>query len=152
MEIFARNGDIVFISDKKEVVFNDTRVIIEGMVLDFPGEYEKSGFLAQIVENKEKLFFQVRIEDKNVAYIPYDEIEITEELGDLFGNINILVIKGSKNSIKIYENLEVQYVVPYGDQKDIFFSTLGQHPEAVKSYKVKELANDNEIVFINIEG
>ena len=151
MEIFARNWDVVFISDKKEVVFNDTRVIIDWTVLDFPGEYEKSGFLVQIIEEKEKLFFQVRIEDKNVAYIPYDDIEITEDVWDLFGNINILVIKWTKNSIKIYENLEVQYVVPYGDQKDIFFSTLWQHPEAVKSYKVKELA-DNEMVFINIEG
>lgn len=152
MEIIAKNWDVVFVSDKKDIRFTDTKIIIDGKTLDFPGEYEKSGFLAQIVESKSKLFFTVRIEDKNVAYIPYDDAEITEEIGDLFRNINILVIKWSKNSIKIYENLEVQYVIPYWDQKDIFFSTLWQHPEAVKSYKVKELVNDNEIVFINIEG
>ncbi|EKE26217.1 MAG: hypothetical protein ACD_4C00377G0001 [uncultured bacterium (gcode 4)] len=151
MEIFAKNDNIYVTSDKKEVEFTDTKVIIDWFTIDFPGEYEKSGFMAHVIETQWKLLFQLRIEDKNIAYVPYDELEVTEEVWDIFWSINILIIKWSKNSIKIYENLEVQYVVPYWEAKDVFFSTLWQHPEAVKSYKIKELANENEIVFINVE-
>ena len=150
MEFTKKNWNVVLISDKREVEFDWIKIILDWMALDFPGEYEKSGILAQIAEIWDKLFFQLRVDDKNISYIPYDDIELTEEVLKIFWNIDVLVIKWSKNSIKIYENLEARYVLPYWEAKDIFFTTLGQHPEEVKTYKIKETWMENEVIFINI--
>jgi hypothetical protein len=85
-----------------------------------------------------------------VGYIDHDELEIDEQMADFFWDIDILVMKWSKNSIKTFENLEAKFVVPYGEWKDVFLSTLGQHPDAVSSMKIKELT-ENEVVFVNLD-
>jgi len=51
--------------------------------------------------------------------------------------VDVLIIKGSKDSFKIFENIEAKVVIPYGDAKDIFLNTAGQHPESVNVFKVK---------------
>lgn len=151
MDIQKKWESIVLIWDKKEIVFENWIVNVDWLKIDFPGEYEKSWIMAHVIEKSEKLIFQLRFLDKNVWYINYDELEIDEELADFFWDIDILVIKWSKNSIKIFENLEAKYVVPYWDQKDNFFSTLGQHIESVPSMKIKELLSENDVIFVNLD-
>jgi hypothetical protein len=72
---FLKNqaGNIVISSEKKEITLAENKVVIDGMVIDFPGEYEKSGILTQVREENEKLYFTLQIEGKIVAYIPHVE-------------------------------------------------------------------------------
>ncbi len=152
MEITSKNDQIVITSDKKEITFSSpTSITLDGMVIDFPGEYEKSGFLVTFHEIQEKCLFTLRVEGKNVAYVPTDTLEITEKVVDFLGNIDILILPGDKNATKIFENLETRMVIPYGPEAPLFLTTLGQNIEAVEKYKTKE--SDFEVegtVFLNI--
>ena len=151
MELLKKNGNIVIVSEKREIEFLENAIVLDGMDIDFPGEYEKSGFLLAMHEIQDKRLFCVRIEGKNIAYIPTDTLEITEEVVDFFGNIDILVILGDKNSTKIFENLETYIVLPYGPEKDLFLTALGQHSEAIEKYKVKEADFEGEgVLFLNL--
>lgn len=151
MEITTRNGNILVTSDKKEIEFLPAAINLDGMMIDFPGEYEKSGFLVSHEEIQEKPLFTLRVEGKNIAYVPTDTLEITEEIVDFFGNIDILILKGDKAATKIFENLETYIVLPYGSEKNVFLSSLGQNIEAIDKYKTKEGDFESEgTIFLNI--
>ncbi|MDD2565542.1 MAG: hypothetical protein PHZ26_03040 [Candidatus Gracilibacteria bacterium] len=151
MDITKKGNAIIVSGDKKDISFEDGIVNLDGLVLDFPGEYEKSGIMAHAIEKGEKLIFQIRFLDKIIGYINYEDLVVDEEVVDFFGDIDILIIKGSKESIKTFENLEAKFVVPYGEHKEIFFSTLGQHTEVVSSLRIKEQAGENEVTFVNLD-
>ncbi len=107
--------------------------------------------MAHAIDKWWKLLFQLRFLDKIIWYINYEDLEVDENVVDFFWDIDVLIIKWSKESIKTFENLEAKYVVPVWEHKDIFFSTLWQHPEPVQSIKVKELIWENEVTFVNFE-
>ncbi|EKE30183.1 MAG: hypothetical protein ACD_2C00030G0001 [uncultured bacterium (gcode 4)] len=151
MDITKKWDKIILTWDKKEIVFDNETVLLDWLLLDFPGEYEKSWIMAHVILKNWNIIFQMRFLDKNIWYICHDELEIDEEVADFFWDIDVLVIKWTKNSIKIFENLEAKYVVPYGETKDIFFSTLWQHPESVTSMKIKEQLGENEVIFVNLD-
>ncbi len=151
MDITKKWNSIVLSWDKKEIVFENDYVLLDWLKLDFPGEYEKSGIMAHVIIKNWKILFQMRFLDKIVWYICHEELEIDEELADFFWDIDILVIKWTKSSIKIFENLEAKYVVPYGESKEIFFSTLWQHPDPVTSMRIKEQIAENEVIFVNLD-
>ncbi len=151
MEIYKKNWSIAISSNKKEIEFANRKIIVDEMIIDMPWEYEKSWILAQALKFNDKLLFQLKIENKNVAYIEYDDLDITEDISSFLWNIDILIILWSKNSIKIFENLEARSVLPFWEQKDIFFNTLWQHPEPTKNFKLKEFQSETEVIFINLE-
>ncbi len=152
MDITSRDNQIVITSDKKEIIFQSpTSIILDGMTIDFFGEYEKSGFMATYHEVEGKSLFTLRVESKNIAYVPMDTLEITEKVVDFLGNIDILIIPGNKNSTKIFENLEARMVVPYGEESPVFLSSLGQNIELVDKYKTKEVDFETEsTVFVRV--
>ncbi len=152
MDITSRDNQIVITSDKKEIIFQSpTSIILDGMTIDFFGEYEKSGFMATYHEVEGKSLFTLRVESKNIAYVPMDTLEITEKVVDFLGNIDILIIPGNKNSTKIFENLEARMVVPYGEESPVFLSSLGQNIELVDKYKTKEVDFESEAtVFVRV--
>lgn len=151
MDILKKWDSIIITWDKKEIAFENWTVVIDWLILDFPWEYEKSWIMAHVIEKWEKLLFQLRFQDKIIWYINYEELEITEEEVDFFWNIDILIIKWSKSSIKIFENLESKVVVPFWEWKDVFFSTLWQHTEPTNNFKIKSDLDDNEVIFVNID-
>jgi hypothetical protein len=69
--------------------------------------------------------------------VPSDSFELKEEILSFFGDVDILLITGTKDAAKVFENIEAKLVIPYGEGKDIFLNTLGQHTQEVDSYKVK---------------
>ena len=153
MEFIEKASALVIVSDKKEIAFADDSVTIDGMMIDYPGEYEKSGFLASVMEEGGKLLFSVHIEDHDVAYMSTDTLEITESITDFFSNTDVLILPGTKNATKIYENLDGRIVVPFGSEKNTFLAALGQNVEAVARYKTKELDFEGEsTVFVNLIG
>ncbi len=151
MELQEQNGALVIISDKREIVLSENSVTVEGMKIDFPGEYEKSGILIHAADHGSNLLFTLRLEDRDVAYIPSDELEITESVADFFRDVDLLVLKGSKNAVKLYENLEARVVVPYGESKATFLAALGQNVEATAKFKTKESDFEGDMgVFVNL--
>lgn len=152
MDITSRDNQIVITSDKKEIIFQSpTSIILDGMAIDFFGEYEKSGFLATFHEVEGHPLFTLRVEGKNIAYVPVDTLEITEKVVDFLGNIDILILPGNKNATKIFENLEARMVIPYGPETPIFLTSLGQNIEMVDKYKTKEVDFEGETtVFIRV--
>lgn len=152
MDITSRNNQIVITSDKKEIVFEGPNsIVLDGLKLDFFGEYEKSGFLATFHEVEGKNLFTLRVEGKNIAFVPTDVLEITEKVVDFLGNIDVLILPGDKNATKIFENLEARMVVPYGEEAPIFLSSLGQNIEMVDKFKTKESDFETEAtVFVRV--
>ncbi len=152
MDITSRDNQIVITSDKKEIVFQSPNaIVLDGLVIDFFGEYEKSGFLATFHEVDGKNLFTLRVEGKNIAYVPTDTLEITEKVVDFLGNIDILILPGDKNATKIFENLEARMVIPYGEEAPLFLSSLGQNIEMVDKFKTKETDFESEAtVFVRV--
>jgi len=150
MDIAKKWDTIVLSGEKKEIVFENWEIIVDSLKINFPGEYEKSWIMIHVIEKNDKLIYQLKFLDKNIWYISFDELEIDEEVSNFFWDIDILIMKWSKQSVKIFENLETKNIVPYGEQKDIFFSTLWQTIEPVASQKIKEAIWENEVTFINL--
>lgn len=144
MELYEQNGRVAISSEKREILLGDGYVEIEGMKIDFPGEYEKSGVLVHAMDHSSGLLFSLRLEDRDVAYVETDELEVTEEIADFFRDVDLLVLKGTKNAVKLFENLEARLVVPYGEEKSVFLAALGQNVEPVAKYKTKELDFEGE--------
>jgi len=150
MDIAKKWDAIILSGDKKEVVFENWEITVDSLKINFPGEYEKSSIMVHVIEKNDKLIYQLKFLDKNIWYISFDSLEIDEEVTNFFWDIDILIMKWSKQSAKIFENLETKYIVPYWEQKDIFFSTLGQTIEPVATAKIKDAIWENEVNFINL--
>lgn len=152
MDITSRDNQIVITSEKKEIIFNTPKsIILDTMLIDFPGEYEKSGVLVTHHEIQGVSLFTLRVEGKNVAYVPTDTLEITETVVDFLGNIDILILPGDKSATKIFENLEARMVIPYGEETPLFLSSLGQNIEMVEKHRTKEIDFESEsTVFVRV--
>jgi len=103
----------------------------------YQGEYEKSGNLLEVKEYTDLLFYKFLIDGKHMCIIYSDSFELKE---------------GTKDAVKIFENIEAKVVIPYGEGKDIFLNTLGQHSEAVKTHKVWADLDGDRTEFVNLEG
>lgn len=151
MELYEKNGYVGITSEKREITLGEGFVEIEGMKIDFPGEYEKSGILVHVADHISGLLFSLRMEDRDVAYIGTDTLDITEEIADFFRDVDLLVLRGNKTAVKLFENLEARLVVPFGSDKAMFLHALGQNLEPVAKYKTKELDFEGEATgFVNL--
>lgn len=141
-------------ADKKEtyIAFEDRKVFLEDFDVTHPGEYEKSGNLLEVKEYKDLLFYKFMIDGKNVCVIYSDSFDLEEEIVSFFWDVDVLIIVGTKEAVKIFENIEAKVVIPYGEGKDIFLNTLGQHSEAVKVFKVGADLDGDRTEFVNLEG
>ena len=141
-------------SDKKEVYFNtETRkVLLEDFDASHPGEYEKWGNLLEVKEYTDLLFYKFLIDGKHVCIVYSDSFELKEEIVSFFWDVDVLIIIGTKDAVKIFENIEAKVVIPYGEGKDVFLNTLGQHSEPVKNFKVWADLDGDRTEFVNLEG
>lgn len=139
-------------ADAKMIYFDTTtkEVRLEDFDVTHAGEYEKSGNLLEVKEYEGKLFFKFLIDGKHCAIITEDTFEIKEEILSFFGDIDVLIIIGTKAAVKVFENIEAKLVIPYGEGKDIFLSTVGKHPEEVSVCKVGADLNGDITEFINL--
>jgi carbon monoxide dehydrogenase subunit G len=70
------------------------------------------------------LFYNFKVDKKNITVIPTDKFEISEEILKFLDNVEVLIIKGTKDAAKTFENIEAKVVVPYGELKSTFFTAL----------------------------
>ena len=153
IEISNKSGVISVETSNKSKITLDTNtqeVKIDGLNVVHAWEFEKSGILLEVKSYTNKLFYSFTIDSKHLVIINDDVFELKEEILSFFWDVDVLIIKWSKESAKIFESIEARVVVPYGDGKSTFLITLGQHIEEVKSFKVKwELPIDNT-EFVNL--
>lgn len=153
LDIFYKKDDLIIQnSEKKELSFNtlDLSITIDWFPVSHPWEYEKSGILLEVKEYNEKLFYNFLIDGKHLVIVPYDNFEIKEDILSFFWDVDILIILGSKEGAKAFENIEARMVIPYWEWKDIFLNTLWQHSEEVDNYKVKAELPIDSTLFINL--
>lgn len=154
IEISSKGNSLQIInSNNKEIIFDkqSLEVFVDGFDVTYPWEYEKAGILLEVKEYEWKLFYNFLVDGKHVIVVAHDDFELKEEILSFFGDVDVLLIKGTKDAAKIFENIEAKLVIPFGEGKDLFLNTLGQHVEEISLYKVKaDLPIDNT-EFINLE-
>lgn len=154
IEIFNKSGVISVETSTKNKITLDTNsleVRIDDLNVVHPGEFEKSGILLEVKEYNNILFYSFTFEGNHLVIITNDIFDLKEEILSFFWDVDILIITWSKESAKIFENIEARLVVPYGPGKSTFLTTLGQHIEEVSSYKVKWDFSLDETEFVNLE-
>ena len=155
MEIVNKNWIINIISNLKSYIAFDTHsneVKIDDLPVSFPWEYEKSGILLEVKEYNENLFYSFTIDWLHLVIISNDKFELKEDILSFFWDVDILIMAWTKESIKIYENVEAKVVIPYWEWKHTFLTNLGQNIEEVVSYKVKWELGLETTEFVNLAG
>lgn len=153
IELFNKSGVIsVETNTKNKITFdtNSLEVKIDNLSVVYPGEYEKSGILSIVKEYNNILFYSFTVDAKHLVIITNDSFELKEEILSFFWDVDILIIVWTKESAKIFENIEARLVVPYWDGKSTFLTTLWQHIEEVESYKVKWEFSLDSTEFVNL--
>lgn len=153
LDISYNNNEIIIIdSDKKTISFNiDTSVpLLDKFDISAPWEYEKSWILVETKKYKNNLYYNFLVDNKRLIIISNDNFELKEEILSFFGDVDVLIIVGSKESAKIFENIEAKLVIPYGEGKDLFLHTLWQNIEEVSSFKVKWEFSLDSTDFVNL--
>lgn len=154
VEIFNKN-EILQIKNSDNVIVSvdikNKEVSISDYKIDFPGEYEKSWILLEVLEKNQKMFYSFLIEWNTVVVIFDDDFEMKEEVMSFFWDVDVLLIVWSKNSPKIVENIEARVVIPFWEWKDMFFHTLSQHKEEIDTFKLKSEMWVENTEFINLK-
>ncbi|USN58269.1 MAG: hypothetical protein H6767_08375 [Candidatus Peribacteria bacterium] len=86
-----------------------------------------------------------------MCIVTSDSFELREEILKFFGDVDILVIVGTKGAAKVFESIEAKVVVPYGEGTAVFLNTLGQHVEPVANYKIKAELPIDTTEFVHLE-
>ncbi len=139
-------------SDKNTVSFNikSNTTLLDDFNITHSWEYEKAGILVEVKKYKEKLYYNFLIDKKRLVIISNDSFELKEEILTFFWDVDVLIIVWTKESAKLFENIEAKLVVPYGEGKDLFLQTLGQKVEEESSYKIKWDFSLDSTDFVNL--
>lgn len=154
LDIFNTNNTLKIInSDKKEIAFNtETKeVSLDNFSVWYPWEYEKSWILLEVKEYEDTLFYHFITDWKHLVIITSDNFTIKEDILSFFWDVDVLLIVWSKDSTKIFENIEAKLVIPYWEWKDVFLNTLWQHIEEIETYKVKWDFSLDSTEFVNLK-
>ena len=154
MEFFTKDNTLNIVSNSKTNVFFDmvyNNLKIENLDITFPWEYEKWWILAEVIEFQDTLFYSLTIDLKHIVIIYNDKFEQSEKILSFFWDVDVLIIIWSKDSTKIFENIEARIVIPYWQWKEIFLNSLWQNIEKTKVYKLKWDLPENVTEFINLE-
>lgn len=154
MEIYYRKKNLIITnSSKKEVVFNleSKDVSVDGFSISNQWEYEKWSILAEVKNYKWNLFYNLDIDSYKVLILVDDSFDFSEEILSFFGDIDLLILPWSKNSIKVYENIEAKMVLPYWEWKDVFFTAISQHKDEVETLKIKWEIQWDITEFVNLK-
>ena len=154
IEVFNKSWVInLQTSSKNNITFdiNSLEVKIDDLNVVHPGEFEKSGILLEVKEYNNILFYSFTVDSKHLVIISNDKFELKEEILSFFWDVDVLVIIWSKDSAKIFENIEARLVVPFWEGKSTFLTTLWQHIEEVDSYKIKWDFSIDSTEFVNLK-
>lgn len=143
MDFSLKNSQVTITSDKKEILLTPDTVILDGLDIELPGEYEKSGCLMYAWHKNDEKLYHFRTEWTWIAYIPSLLTDISPEALDFLGSVDVLVMPGAKSMQNVLEKVEPRMLVTYGDTAHEIATPLGAS-EIVVKYKLKEADMSSE--------
>ncbi len=144
MEFLLKNNLLSIESEKKIIELGNPSLILDGMSIDMAGEYEKAGVLLYVHTDNEVNYYHFRVEGYWIAYIPLVITEISSDILEFLGNIDILVMPGAKSMQGVLEKIEPRRIVTYGESAHEIATALGKVEPAIAKYKFKEADLSNE--------
>lgn len=138
MEFSYKNSTLTLSSDKKDIILTPESVILDGLSIELPGEYEKSGCLMYAFDKNDERLYHFRTEGYWVAYIPALLPDISTEALDFLWGIDILIMPGAKAMQPTLEKIEPGLLVTYGEGAHEIALILGSLGEVVNKYKMKD--------------
>lgn len=138
MEFLYKNNTLSIESEKKSIELTPEALILDGMRVDMAGEYEKGGFLLYVHRENGVLISHFRVEGYWIVSIPTVISDISWELLESLGNVDVLIMPGAKSLIPLLEKIEPRLLVTYGESAHEVAVTLGVTEPPVVKYKMKE--------------
>ena len=138
MDFSYKNSIITISSDKKEIVLSSESVVLDGLAIELPGEYEKSSILMYSFHKNDERLYHFRTEGYWIAYIPEILTDISTEALDFLGGIDILIMPGAKSMQSTLEKVEPGLLITYGESAHEIALALWSVGEIVSKYKMKE--------------
>lgn len=150
MDFTKKDNSLTIKTDSNVVVdFDKKEISVDDYNINFPWEYEKSWVLVEVKEYGEKNFYSLKVWGHSVVVIFDEKFEIKEEILSFFGDVDVLIINGTKEAKSVSDNIEARVIIPFGEQKDIFINQLGKEIEPTNKYKYKNNVQD-ESVYVNL--
>lgn len=138
MEFILDKNTLHIDSEKRRISLSSDSIVLDGMTLEMPGEYEKWGFLSYITSQDGELIGQFRIEWYTCAFLPFIKKELSPEVLDFLGDVDILILPGNKESIPMIEVIEPRMIIAYGEWAHEIGTSMGATNEPTIKYKLKE--------------
>lgn len=139
MEFTLKNNGLIIDSEKKEIILSPENVMIDGLNIDLPGEYEKSGCLMYAFDRNDERLYHFRTEGYWIAYVPSLLSDVTPEALDFLGSVDVLVMPGAKSMQQVVEKIEPRLLVTYGDTAQEIAHSLGvAETTPLAKYKMKD--------------
>lgn len=133
-------GDLVIQTEMSHPI--DLTKIVNNEIT-MPGEYELLGVSikgASIFtdEKQLKIIYKIKVDNINIALLGNINTELTEELLDMLGDIDILLLPSNSTSGKLIKSIDPYIAIPgWGDPKIVITET-GQSPEAIDRLVIKK--------------
>ncbi len=138
MEFTLKNNNILITSEKKEILLEENRILLDGLDISVPGEYEKSGCLMYAYAKNDEKLYHFRVDGYWIAYVPTALIDISAEALDFLGTVDILVMSGAKTMQPVMEKIEPRLLVTYGEHAYEIATPLGYTEAPIQKYKLKD--------------
>lgn len=137
MDLQYKDNSITISAGKKEVFLSEAYIMLDGLKIDMPGEYEKGGFLMYVREYNGIRVAHFRIDGYWCGYMPSVPEEIDGNTLDFFGQMDILFSPIAKKDQSVLEKIEPRLLVSYGAGACEMPSVLGIPCETLDKYKIK---------------
>jgi len=143
MEFRFVGGNLQFTHEKAPVIFGDT-VKVDGYDISFPGEYEKSGMIAEVREYGDSMVYRFTVGGRTLFHLPESTESLTSDMTQFAGDVDILMVPGKKELQKVVESIDARVVIPYGSSKSALLGAFGQSIETEEKRVLKAADFDDE--------
>lgn len=133
-------GDLV-IQTEIDCPIDLTKIVNNEITI--PGEYELLGVTikgAPIFSGEKhlKVIYKIKVDNINIALLGNISEELTEELLDMLGDIDILLFPSNSVAGKLIKSIDPYIAIPgWGDPKVVITET-GQSPEVIDKLVIKK--------------
>lgn len=130
-------------TDKVEISLAPGSIVVDDMMLDFPGEYEKSEVSVRVIEMGTHLVFRLVVDGKRLAYVTLPEVLESSALFAAIGDVDLLIIEGKNELLALVDEIAPSVAVTYSpDELSTQFVALFESSE---KYTTKEVDFAGEI-------
>lgn len=137
MECTLNHTSVTIESQKKEIILREWRCVLDTMEIEAPWEYEKWGFLLYAHSAWEGLIFQFQIEWYTCWYMAHSFENITPDMLDFFGDLDILFASWVQEVKAILEKIDPRLFVLFASSPKDMDTVFPDIPWVTK-WKVRD--------------